>query len=152
MAVCGELVTIEQTAKRTPATARSVYAQRSGGVRSPWPVTAVAESAARWVLLTDGRAHLPASDRPGVFSWRAVVIPCPGECSSMSACPATTCARRASSVYLLPESVFSRTPAGRRLSEAPDSTPGGQSAPELVSPRARRQVLRTPIVTVLEGI
>jgi hypothetical protein len=115
-------------------------------------VTAVAESAARWVLLADGRAHLLAGDRPG-----GVLVARCGHSLSRGVLqherlPSRYLCETCFCVYLLPESVFSRTPAGRRLSEAPDSAPGGQSAPESVSLRARQQVLRTPIVTALEGI
>jgi hypothetical protein len=98
-------------------------------------VTIVAKNAARWVLLTDGRAHLLAGDRPGAVLMARCGHPLTWGVLQHERLPSRYLCETCFSAYLLPESVFSRTPAGRRLSEAPDSTPGGQSAPEPVPPK-----------------
>lgn len=88
----------------------------------------MAEYSPRWVP-ADGRAHLLANDSPG-----GLVARCGHPLSrgvlqhrrlpSRYLC--TTCL----SAYLLPDPVFSQTPAGHWLRDAPESAPGGQPVPD----------------------
>ncbi|HEX5348613.1 MAG TPA: hypothetical protein VFW64_16150 [Pseudonocardiaceae bacterium] len=85
---------------------------------------------ASWVLTSDGTAHLPTMQGPGLLltgcrrslpSW----VPQYGPMQGQRRCPACFAALLLPSGFVIDPT----TPAGRQLSDAPESAPGGQPVP-----------------------
>lgn len=94
------------------------------------PQVRVVSWRASWVLTPDGTAHLPMMQGPEFVADRvppvaAVLVPQYGPMQGQRRCPACFAALLLPSGFVIDPT----TPAGRQLSDAPESAPGGQPVP-----------------------